>query len=647
MDETYCNFDAIPVDEFDALSIRLTDGATNRCSKEVLSKYPAMLGNACLLCGPFGWEDHGAVGRWPFRPHRPMFHALEIHPSVFDFILLPKLHAKKVVKELGSSNGIVYLAGEVEKTYEYSDMGPVFRQRRYFFYLTGANFSGCAVTHHIRHDELILWIPTVDPKQVLWYGRIPTAADCSASSDVDDVRDIADLPKYIARNVNKYTPLYVLNKDASSLPPLPEGSPHARAGWSHHDAFPSTMWRYMAGISRPAGGVTGQSNSSRKGVPYNATALRPAMDEARVMKTPYEIAAIRKANEISSAAHAAVCRFFDGMETERDAEGVFLRECVRRGGKNQAYPVIAGSGINAATLHYEQNDDTLDGKQMMVLDAGCEWNCYASDITRTLPIGGAWPSQEARDIYAIVDRMQSQCIERVKPGKIYYELHILAHQIVLAELMRLRIIKGPGMETMSEEERVHALMAKGVTSAFFPHGLGHHVGLETHDLPGKEKLLLTMNRTKNASGRRGKRSIIPPEEMVEMYLETRPNVDSPGENKAKETNLPFEDDKSARWKNMTQQATSTPGMTSAPPPYDGRQALKPGMIVTIEPGIYFCREYIEGYFLSNPKLGKYIDEDVLERYYPVGGVRIEDDILVTEDGYENLTTAPRLEVGGG
>ncbi|CAI0654356.1 unnamed protein product, partial [Colletotrichum noveboracense] len=95
---------------------------------------------------------------------------------------------------------------------------------------------------------------------------------------------------------------------------------------------------------------------------------------------------------------------------------------------------------------------------------------------------------------------------------------------------------------------------------------------------------------------------------------------------------------------MGAMARATAAAASVPPPYKGRQYLKKNMIVTVEPGVYFCREYIEGYFLSNPRHARFINKAVLEKYYRVGGVRIEDDILVTDDGYENLSTgAPKGE----
>lgn len=521
-----------------------------------------------------------------------------------------KLHASKVAEELGVKNGLIYLRGETEKSYEYSDMGPRFRQKRYFFYLSGLNFAGCAVTYHIRERKLILWVPRSDPKQVLWYGRIPSFEDCLAASDVDSVQDINHLPIYLKHQVFWDGPdsrVYCL--DVSSLPP--------------------------------------------PGLKYDIELLRPAMDAARVIKTEYEIAQIRKANEISSAAHAAVAREFKNMKNEREVEALFLMECVRRGAKNQAYPVIAGAGINAATLHYEENSAPLDGNQLLVLDAGCEWGCYASDVTRTLPIGGTFQSKEAREIYQIVHKMQSQCIMRAIPGKVYYELHVLANRIVALELSRLGILKSP-TSANGESMDIETLLLTGVTAAFFPHGLGHHVGLETHDVTGKERLLMNY-RFKEGEGwswrgmeSKEKRMLFTASDVAAMVRAERGwrglvDEDSDRKRRMQESRNVI------RWGGVGYDmftANTKPDPLkawAAPPPYAGRQKLQPGMVVTIEPGIYFCREWIEGYFLSDPNLARFIDVDVLERYYPIGGVRIEDDILITEDGNENLTTAPKIE----
>ncbi|KND91501.1 putative Xaa-Pro aminopeptidase [Tolypocladium ophioglossoides CBS 100239] len=468
-----------------------------------------------------------------------------------------KLHARRVAAELAVDGGLVYLPGQPEKDLEDSDQPQLFRQRRYFFYLAGANFPDCHITYEIAADRLVLWIPYVEPRQLLWFGSKPSAARCAQLYDVDEVRYASQLPKFLRGRASTTTTMYVL----------------------HADQAPD-----LDGL-----GSSG-SGSSRGGMRINHALLRPAMDRARVVKTDYEVAMIRRANAVSSAAHRTIAEHLLKAPSERDIEAMFQAVCTSRGARAQAYPIIAGAGSNASTLHYGANDQPLAGKQLIVLDAGCEWDCYASDITRTLPIAGAF-SPRAAAVHAIVQRMQDECIAGVRPGAVFYELHLHAAAVALDGLLRLGILKGDRDE----------IARAGTVAAFFPHGLGHHVGLEVHDVAGGLPLIAAAAGA-SAPGLRleeGKREMISPQALVAM------------------------------------------GNKSLSAQDRERQRLRPNMIVTVEPGIYFCREYLEGYFLSDAAHARFLDADVLEGYYPVGGVRIEDCILVTPDGNENLTTAPK------
>ena len=303
--------------------------------------------------------------------------------------------------------------------------------------------------------------------------------------------------------------------------------------------------------------------------------LLPAIDACRVIKDPHEIALIRKANEISTIAHRAVLKHIRGFKNESQIEGIFTDACISKKAK-QSYGVIAGSGENASMLHYMKNNEPLKGRQFVCLDAGAEVECYASDVTRTFPISaGTWPSQEAKEIYSIVETMQESCIARLKPGVKMFDLHVLAHQLAIDGLLKLGIL-----HNASPTE----LYAMGTSKGFFPHGLGHHVGLEVHDVLG-----------------------IP---ILRYEERTSPIADA---------------------------VSSLPLSTLDQP------ELEEGMVITIEPGIYFSRYELERAYLSSPIHSKYINKDILDRYWAVGGVRIEDDILITADGYENLTTAPKGE----
>ncbi|KAG6016721.1 hypothetical protein E4U54_000535 [Claviceps lovelessii] len=485
-----------------------------------------------------------------------------------------KLHARRVADELGVREGLIYLPGQPERLLEDSDQPRAFRQRRYFFYLSGVDFEDCAITYEIGHDKLTLWIPYVEPRQVLWFGSKPSAAECQRRYDVDEVRYTTQLGKFL-RN-------YAADPSAPTTYIL------------HPDQAPD-LGRSSSSSS------SSNSNSNSSQLRLDDALLQLAMDRARVIKTGYEVAMIRRANDISSAAHRRVAERITRLSNERQTEAIIQAVCIANGSRSQAYPIIAGAGSNGATLHYGSNNASLRNKQCLVLDAGCEWNCYASDITRTLPLSGSW-SPKAAAVHTIVQRMQEKCIRQVRPGKLWRDIHLLAVQIGLEGLLALGILKGPRDE----------VARAGTMAAFFPHGLGHHVGLDVHDVSGS--LALAAADARGVQLDHGKRVMVTPVMLAHLLRESD---------------------------NDKQQAAEAGAGAGAGAAGRKSQYLLPNMVVTVEPGIYFCREYLEGYFLHNPSHSRFIDWDVLEGYYDVGGVRIEDCILVTHDGYENLTTAPK------
>lgn len=241
----------------------------------------------------------------------------------------------------------------------------------------------------------------------------------------------------------------------------------------------------------------------KKIVRFDIHRLMPAMDAARVIKSSYELRMIRKACVITEKAHVNVLRNLKTLKNESEIEAIFTATCIAHQAKNQAYGVIAGSGANASTLHYAENSEPLEGRQLVVLDAGCEWKCYASDVTRTFPISGKF-TPEAKAIYYLVDKMQQECIEMVKPDADYRFINMKAHQIATEGLMQLGILHNGTLEEI--------FLAKAST-AFLPHGLGRmyaaylplllltlldYLGLETHDV-GDGGLLLFNKKTVTSS----------------------------------------------------------------------------------------------------------------------------------------------------
>ncbi|KAF2469759.1 Creatinase/aminopeptidase [Lindgomyces ingoldianus] len=458
-----------------------------------------------------------------------------------------KQHARRVVEKLGVPDGLVYLPGEPQRNNEDSDMPRRFRQKRYFYYLSGCNEPDCHLTYDIQNDTLSLFVPRINPKRVIWNGRGSTPAEAMDKYDIDQVFYIDELHDFIVDWRTYYRgSLYILHPSQNPLKP---GSKDVDSG-----------------------------------------ELQPAMNLARVIKDEHEIRMIKKANDISSRAHREVLANITKFKNEAQVEGLFLDVCISERAREQAYAPIVASGPNAGTLHYDDNNEDFDDRQLMCLDAGCEWELYASDITRSFPLSGQWPSKEAKDIYSLVQKIQDTCIQKLAPGVRYLDVHIMAHQIAIEGLLALGILHNG----TSEE-----IYKAGTSRAFFPHGLGHHVGLEVHD-PGQGDL---MSMTRGNPKYEKAPSIFPAN-----------------------FHLPVYDSQTCR---------------SPADPQSGY--LEEGMVVTVEPGIYFSTYALNMFYLPNPIHSKYINTEAVARYIAVGGVRIEDDILITSKGYENLTTAPKAE----
>ncbi|KAL8749996.1 MAG: hypothetical protein Q9184_006593 [Pyrenodesmia sp. 2 TL-2023] len=435
--------------------------------------------------------------------------------------------AKHLAKHLAGHNkqipttSVIYLEGQKTILQEDNDEPQPFRQRRSFFYLSGCALPDCHLTYNISTSTLTLFIPPLDPDSVIWSGLPLLPKDALEQYDIDECLTTFDLSSHLSR-LSKQDPtltLYTKSKTSASL------------------------------------------TSVQADFSTDSSVLHPVIDECRVVKDPYEIALIRHANDISTRAHTAVLRAIPTAKNEQDLEATFTASCISSGAKEQAYSGIFGSGENAATLHYQKNNQSLSGRQNLLVDAGAEWSCYCSDVTRTMPLRGTF-SPESRAIYTLVQEMQDAAFSLLRAGVSWESLHLRAHEVAIAGLLKLGILRNGSPEELLQER---------ISVAFFPHGLGHYLGLDTHDTGG--------------------------------------NPD------------PGDQDGMFRYLRI-------------------RGAVPEGSVVTVEPGVYFCRFIVEPY-LKDERTSRFIDDGVLERYWEVGGVRIEDDVLVTKDGYENLTTAPK------
>ena len=435
-----------------------------------------------------------------------------------------KSHCQRVAKYLTDRglprDAVIYLEAQKTEMVEDDDQAKQFRQRRYFFYLTGCKLPDSYLIYNIPQNQLTLFIPPIDPDSVIWAGLPESPEEALAKYDVDAVKYTDEVNASLAAfGPSKSTSVYAIPAQVSD----------------HITFLPFTA--------------------------TNLSDLKTALDECRVVKDTYEVALIRKANQISTLAHLAAQKAARDATNEEQLYGAFIGTCISNGAHEQAYHSICASGTSCSTLHYIRNDQPLRDRLNILMDAGAEYECYCADITRTFPLSGQFTS-ESQTIYDIVKEMQSSCYKMMRGGMLWEDVHANAHRVAIEGLLKCGILKGDAEE----------IFEKGISCAFFPHGLGHYLGMDTHDTGG------------NANYE-------DPDPMFK-YLRVRGKVPA-------------------------------------------------GAVITNEPGVYFCRFIIEP-ALEDEAKAKYIDEDVLEKYWDVGGVRIEDDVLITEDGYENLTDTPKL-----
>ena len=275
--------------------------------------------------------------------------------------------------------------------------------------------------------------------------------------------------------------------------------------------------------------TTEASSKDRHSKSINILDASSTIGNARLIKDDHEISLIKKACDISAEAHIEAMKNVKNAESEQSIESLYVYEFSKRGGRFPAYTPIVAGGENACVLHYIENNKKLNKNELLLVDAGCEYEMYASDITRTYPISGKF-SKEQLEIYKIVLDAMNAAINKVKEGNNIMEPQEISEKIITNGLVELGLLHG-------DPEELHK---KGAFKDFYMHKIGHWLGLDVHDAGD--------------------------------YMEG-----------------------------------------------DDFMKFKPGMITTIEPGIYISRSM-----------------DVDDKWKGIG-IRIEDDILVTKDGNENLT----------
>ena len=352
--------------------------------------------------------------------------------------------------------------------------------------------------------EVILFCRERDPRAEQWDGGICGPERAVGGFAVDDAFPITDVDDI--------------------LPGLLEGRRRIYQTMGEYPAFDQKLLSYVATIrGREAGGAI---------PPGECVSLKHLLHEQRLIKSDAEIQLMQKAAEISAGAHIRAMQCCTAQLTEGQLEAELLYEFMRNGARHSAYPSIIGSGNNGCVLHYTNNDAPLQDGNLVLIDAGCEYQHYAADITRTFPVSGLF-SPPQRALYNIVLAANEAAIAQCRPGTPFNAPHEAAVAVMVEGLIRLGLLQGTVADNVEAETYLQ----------YCPHKSCHWLGLDVHDV-GDYRL-------------------------------------------------------AEQWR-----------------------PLQPGMVLTVEPGIYVAQD--------SPK------SEVIEPYLG-NGIRIEDDVLITDNGCQVLS----------
>jgi Xaa-Pro aminopeptidase len=325
-----------------------------------------------------------------------------------------------------------------------SDVEYPYRQDSDFHYLTGfGEPDAVAVLVPGREQaEYILFVRERDAARETWDGRRAGPAGAAREYGAHDAFPIADIDEI--------------------LPGLLEN--RARVFY--------TMGAYADFDQRVVGWVNGLRTQTKQGrhSPQEFVALDHVLHDMRLYKSRRELELMRASARIAARAHLRAMRFCRPGATEYQVMAELVHE-FRRHNADTAYHPIVGGGANSCVLHYRDNDQVLKDGDLLLVDAGCELECYASDITRTYPVNGRF-SPEQRAVYEVVLEANRAAIARVRPGNDWNAPHEAAVRAVTQGLVKLGLLKG----------RLPSLIKSGAYRRFFMHRTGHWLGLDVHDV---------------------------------------------------------------------------------------------------------------------------------------------------------------------
>jgi Xaa-Pro aminopeptidase len=400
-----------------------------------------------------------------------------------------------------------------------------FRQDSTFLYYFAVDLPGLAALIDVDGNTETLFGDDLTVADIVWTGPQPTIADQAKAAAVASIAAMAELEKRVADAIAQGRRVHFLK---------PYRAEHTLKITALLGLKPSMVTAYR---SEP---------------------LHKAVVAQRNIKSAAEVAEIERAIGVSRQMYLAAMAAAKPGKHEYEVVAEILR-VAKANGFDASFPIICS--VHGETLHNHHHANLMKKGDVMVLDSGVETpNKYASDITRTIPVGGTFTAQQ-RQVYEMVLRAQLAAIKAIKPGVPYKDIHLLAARSFATDLKAAGLMKGD----------VGEAVAAGAHALFFPHGLGHMIGLDVHDL----------------------------ENMGEQYVGYEPGVE-----RSEQFGLGY--------------------LRLA-------RTLKPGFVLTVEPGLYFIPQLIDQW-KAEKKNAAFINYKEVEKFRNARGYRIEDDVLVTKSG---------------
>lgn len=436
---------------------------------------------------------------------------------------------RRTILQRQLQSGLVLLTGNDLSPMNYTDNTYRFRQDSNFLYYIGLNQEGFMALIDCDAGETILLgkEPTID--DFIWTGPLDSLATLGEKSGISKVMSIEEIGPILKKAIKG-------GRKVHYLPPYRTENIIKLHNW----------------LNIPLSEVKAK---------YSADFVRAVVAQ-REIKSAAEVKEMERALEVTAEMHLTAMREAKPGMVEAEITGKVHGVAVSSGG-DLAYPIILT--VNGQNLHNHNHHNIIKEGQLLLGDFGAEsTGVYSGDITRTFPVAKRFTEQQ-KEIYELVLKAEMACIEASKPGVTYTSVHLLASEIMAKGLIDLGLMKGNVKDAV--EAGAHAL--------FFPHGLGHSIGIDVHDM----------------------------EDLGEAYV----GYDA-----------------------HTTRSTQF-GMKSL----RFGKSLMPGHVMTVEPGLYFIPELID-LWKAERKFTDFINYDALEAYRDFGGVRIEDNILITDEGNKVL-----------